>query len=125
VSASQAPRRVSTIVCAFSGELPTAWLAVFHRFERRVKKERLRIRVRVFALETLPDEFDVLVVPPELADRARAIAGDARVVVTTRGDAPAAAEDLVREILEGRSLYADPVRPGDPKIVTHRGMEEL
>jgi mannitol-specific phosphotransferase system IIBC component len=115
---------VRTIVCAFSGELPTAWLAVFHRFERRIQKEHLRVRVRVFALDALPEQFEVLIVPPELAERARAVAPEARIVATTRAEA-AAADDLVREILEGRSLYADPVRPGDPKIVTHRGMEEL
>ena len=119
------PRRVSTIVCAFSGELPTAWLAVFHRFERQVRKAGLRIRVRVFALEELPKSFEILVVPPELAERAAPLARDARIIVTTRQDAPAAVDALLRELAEGRTVYADHVRPGEPKIVTHRGMEEL
>ena len=119
------PRRVSTIVCAFSGELPTSWLAVFHRFERQIRKARLRVRVRMFSLEELPESFEILVVPPELAERAASSGRDARVIVTTRQDAPAAVEALLRELAEGHTVYADRVQPGEPKIVTHRGMEEL
>ncbi len=120
-----APRRLSTIVCAFSGELPAPWLAVFHRFERQFQRAGLRTRVRLFALDDLPESFEVLVVPPELAQRAEALAGGARVIVTTRSDAAAAAAALLREVNEGRSFYAERVEPGAPKIVTHRGMEEL
>jgi mannitol-specific phosphotransferase system IIBC component len=122
---SDAPRRVSTIVCAFSGELPTSWLAVFHRFERQVQKAGLRIRVRLFALEDLPESFEILVVPPDLAERAARLAAGARIIATTRQDAARAVDELIGEIREGVSLYADRVRPGEPKIVTHRGMEEL
>ncbi len=120
-----APRLVSTIVCAFSRELPTSWLAVFHRFERQFQRAGLRTRVRLFALDDLPETFEVLVVPPELAQRAEALAGGARVIATTRSDAAAAAAALLREIEEGRSLYAERMQPGEPKIVIHRGMEEL
>jgi hypothetical protein len=119
------PRLVSTIVCAFSGELPASWLAVFHRFERRIAKAGLRIRVRLFAVERLPEHFEILVVPPELAERGAAAGSGARVIATTRQDAAAAVDALLREIAEGRSLYAERVRPGEPKIVIHRGMEEL
>ena len=119
------PRRVSTIVCAFSGELPTSWLAVFHRFERQIRKAGLRIRVRMFALEELPESFEILVVPPELAERAAPRARDARIIVTTRQDAPTAVDALLRELAEGHTVYADHIQPGEPKIITHRGMEEL
>lgn len=119
------PRLVSEIVCAFSGELPTAWLAVFHRFERQVEKAGLRIRVRLHALESLPDRFDVLVVPPELAERAAAAGADARIIVTTRQEASSAVDALLAEIAERRTLYAEPKRPDEPKIKVHRGMEEL
>jgi hypothetical protein len=121
----EAPRLVSTVVCAFSGELPASWLAVFHRFERQFEKAGLRARVRLFALDDLPETFEILVVPPELAERATALDTGARLIVTTRPEAAAAADALLREIAEGRSLYAERVRPGEPKIVTHRGMEEL
>jgi hypothetical protein len=120
-----APRLVTTIVCAFSGDLPTSWLAVFHRFQRRILKTGLRIRVRLFAIEELPERFEILVVPPELAQRAASLGTGARVISTTREEVGGVVDALVREITDGRSLYAEPVRPGEPKIVTHRGMDEL
>ncbi|TMC75452.1 MAG: hypothetical protein E6J09_12820 [Chloroflexi bacterium] len=79
----------------------------------------------MFSLEELPESFEILVVPPELAERAASSGRDARIIVTTRQDAPAAVEALLRELAEGHTVYADRVRPGEPKIVTHRGMEEL
>ena len=118
-------RLVSEIVCAFSGELPTAWLAVFHRFERRVERARLRVRVRLAPLEDLPARFDILVVPPELRDRAGPLAGNATILVATRLDAGRIADDLVAQIERGDEIYAEKADPSAPKIVTHRGMEEL
>ena len=40
-------------------------------------------------------------------------------------EAPAAADKLLREIEAGETLYAEPVRPGEPKIMTHRGSDVL
>jgi hypothetical protein len=119
-------RLVRTIVCAYvQAELPTPWLAIFHRFERVMEKAALRIRVRLFPLEALPESFEVLVVPPELREAAEALATGARLIVTTRPDAPAAAADLLREIEAGETLYAEKVQPGEPRIMTHRGPDIL
>jgi hypothetical protein len=119
-------RLVSTIVCAYTvAELPTPWLAIFHRFERVMEKAGLRIRVRLFPLEELPETFEVLVVPPELQEAAAALQTGARIIVTSRPDAPAAADALLREIERGETLYAEKVRPGEPKIMTHRGGDIL
>ena len=121
-----APLLVSTIVCAYTqAELPTPWLAIFHRFERTMAKAHLRIRVRLFPLEELPETFEVLVVPPELQEAAQARQTGARIIVTSRADAPAAADALLREIERGETLYAEKVRPGEPKIMTHRGGDIL
>ncbi|HEV8230694.1 MAG TPA: hypothetical protein VGQ86_12115 [Candidatus Limnocylindria bacterium] len=122
------PRRtlVRTIVCAYTqSELPTPWLAIFHRFERTMQRAGLRIRVRLFPLEALPESFEVLVVPPELREAAVELETGARLVVTTRQDAPAAADQLLREIEKGETLYAEKVRPGEPKIAVHRGSDVL
>jgi len=120
------PRLVRTIVCAFTqAELPTPWLAIFHRFERTIEKAGLRIRVRLFPLEALPESFEILVVPPELREAAVRLQTRARVIVTSRADAAAAADALLREIERGETLYADKVRPGEPKIMTHRGGDIL
>jgi hypothetical protein len=117
---------VRTIVCAFSqAELPTPWLAIFHRFERVMEKAGLKVRVRLFPLESLPETFEVLVVPPELAKAAEAVQGHARLIITNRAGAPAAAAQLLAEIERGETLYADRVQPGEPKIMTHRGNDIL
>lgn len=119
-------RLVRSIVCAYTqAELPTPWLAIFHRFERVMEKAGLRIRVRLFPLEALPETFEVLVVPPELQEAAEALQTGARLIVTTRADAPAAAAALLQEIERGETLYAERVRPGQPKIMTHRGNDVL
>jgi len=125
-SDGQERRLVRTIVCAYTqAELPTPWLAIFHRFERTMVKAGLRIRVRLFPLEALPESFEVLVVPPELAEAATALDTGARLIVTTRAEAPAAADALRREIELGETLHAEKVRPGEPKIMTHRGGDIL
>jgi hypothetical protein len=117
---------VRTIVCAYTqAELPTPWLAIFHRFERVMARAGLRIRVRLFPLEELPEGFEVLVVPPELREAAEALQTGARLIVTTRAEAPGAADALLREIERGETLYAEKIRPGEPKIMTHRGGDIL
>jgi hypothetical protein len=45
--------------------------------------------------------------------------------VTSRADAAAAAAALLREIEEGTTLHAERVRPGEPRIMTHRGGDIL
>ena len=116
---------VRTVVCAYSEELPAAWLQVFRRFERALAKARLRVRVRLLPLDDLPDTFEVLVVSPGLRERAEALGTGARIVSATRELAAAAADDLVRDLRTGRSIYADEAKPNDPKVVTLRGTEEL
>ena len=125
-SSGEERKLVRTIVCAFTqAELPTPWLAIFHRFERVMEKAGLRVRVRLFPIEALPETFEVLVVPPELAKAGEAVQGDARLIITTRAGAPAAAAELLREIERGETLYAERVQPGEPKIMTHRGSDIL
>ena len=117
---------VRTIVCAYiQAVLPTPWLAIFHRFERVMEKAGLKIRVRLLPLEALPESFEILVVPPELREAAEALQTGARLIVTSRAEAPAAAAELLQEIAAGVTLYAEKVRPGDPKITTYRGSEIL
>ena len=121
------PRRlVRTIVCAYSrDELPTSWLQVFRRFDRAVARAGLRIRVRLLPLEELPEGFEVLVVAPQLRQRAEALPTDARIVCTTRELAAVAVDELLRELEGGRSIYAERADPNEPRIVVHRGSEVL
>jgi len=118
-------RLVRTVVCAYAEELPTSWLQVFRRFERAVAKAGMRVRVRLLPLDDLPESFEVLVVSPELREQAEALRTGARLVSATRELAGAAADDLIRDLRSGRSIYADEAKPNDPKMVTLRGTEEL
>jgi len=119
-------RTIRTIVCAFTrDELPTGQLAIYRRFEHVFGKSGLKIRVRLEAIEDLPDAFDVLVVPAELRDRAKSVLGDAMLYVTTRESVAGAADELLREIKRGDVLTAEIADPNAPKIVKHRGMEIL
>jgi len=69
VTTHSGPRLIRTIVCAFTrDELPTSWLQVHRRFEHLIAKGGLKIRLRLEAIEDLPPEYDLLVVPPELRD---------------------------------------------------------
>lgn len=118
------PRLIRCIVCGYSRErLPTPWLQVFRRFDRAMARARLRVRVRVAPLEDLPEDFQVLVVPPELLERARAVAPGAWTIATTPETAPLAVDEVVRALQSGTTYYAEPARPDEPRIVRHRGME--
>jgi hypothetical protein len=119
-------RLVRDIVCAYTRtELPTAWLQVHRRFEHAFKRAGLRVRVRLYPIEELPERYDLLVVAPELADEAARIAPGVRVVRATRQDAATVAAELVKEIEAGTTLYAERAKPGEPIVVTHRGPEIL
>lgn len=119
-------RLVRTVVCCYTrAELPTSWLQVFRRFEHEVKRAGLRVRVRLEPLEELPESYEVVVVAPELLASAQAHAPEARIVTATRDGAAAAASALVRELVQGETLYAEHAAPDDPVIVVHRGGEIL
>jgi hypothetical protein len=126
VTAERPARAIQTIVCAFTrAELPMDVAQVHRRFEHAVKKGGWAIRVRLEPIEQLPERYEVLVVPPELRERALAIESDAMLVVAGRQNAAAAVEQLLREIERGDILTAARADPNAPKIVTHRGTEIL
>lgn len=118
---------IRSIVCAFTREeLPTSWLQVFRRFEHAITKAGWKIRVRLEPLEQLPEQYDLIVVSPDLRARAEAATTNgAFVFVTTRQSAADAADQLLRELARGDVLHAEKADPNAPKIVTHRGMEMI
>ena len=117
---------MTTIVCAYSrDELPVSWVRIFHRFERAVARAGLAVRVRLLPLEELPEAYEVLVVAPGLLPRAEALGSDARILSVAREQAHEAARGLVRDLESGGPIYARTVGPEAPRIVVHRGSEEL
>lgn len=120
------PTLVRTVVCGYLLEdLPASWVQVFRRCERAFARAKLDVRVRLYPLQDLPEAFEVLIVPPELRERAEGAARGARVIAMTREDALALVTELIREIEAGETLRAERVRPGAPHLVLMRGSEEL
>ncbi|MBM4433679.1 MAG: hypothetical protein FJ028_00940 [Chloroflexi bacterium] len=119
-------RLVRTIVCAYARDaLPVAWVQVFRRFEHTFTRAGLDVRVRLHPIDDLPETYEVLVIPPDLRLRSLLTPRGAKVIVTTRENAAAAATDLLAEVQEGSKLRAEPRRADAPRIVTRRGYEEL
>ena len=117
---------VRTIVCGYSlSELPMSWVQVARRFESAVARAKLAVRVRLHALEALPETFEVLVVAPELRATAERVARGARIYTATREDALAVATRLIAEIEEGTTLRAERAVEGAPKVVVIKGGDEV
>jgi hypothetical protein len=110
-------------VCGYTlGELPTPWLMVYHRFEAAFERAGLDVRVKLAPLEDLPDvPFEVLVVPPELAQQAEALGTGTLMVVTSPADALATIEGLLDKLAGGSELYAASLDPNAPRIERYRG----
>ena len=126
MTAERQPRMIRTVVCAFSKEeLPADDVQVFRRFEAMMAKAGWDIRVRLEPIEELPERYDVLVVSPALRERAEKLETDALLIVTTRPNAGASADQLVKELERGDVLAATKRDPNAPKIVKRRGYEVL
>ncbi|SRR5579884_1056539 len=116
-------RLVRTLVVGYSrGELPTPWLVAFHRFEAAMERAGLDVQVKLAPLEELPEEpFEILVVPPELASRASAMAPQAEMLATTSADALSAIDQLLARLRAGDELTAEPLDPTAPRVERFRG----
>ena len=85
----------------------------------------IRTVVCAFSKEELPPQYDVLVVSPALRERAEKLETDALLIVTTRANAGASVDQLLKEIERGDPITALKRDPNAPKIVTRRGYEIL
>ena len=107
------------------GWLPGAWLQTWRRLDRTLQRAGFKVKATLAPLEELPEDTDILVVPPELREAAREVTqSTVPVLVTTPAAAPAAFADLVKRLEAGTELFAertDPAEAGAPKIVTYRG----
>jgi hypothetical protein len=129
-AASDAPRVVRRIVCGYGlASLPGEWLQTWRRLDRLLKRTGFKVRASLSPLEELPDDTDILVVPPELreAGRASAAPGTPLLVTTPRAAADAFA-DLIQRLEAGTELAAERIAPDEPqgpRIVTYRGSTRL
>ena len=120
------PKLVRRVVCSYElGWLPGDWLQTWRRLDRMFARAGLRVKATLAPLEDLPTDTDILVVPPELRESARAHALPGTPILVTPASAAAGAfADLIRRLEAGAEFRADRVDPADkdaPNIVSYRG----
>lgn len=121
------PKVVKRVVCSYRlGWLPGEWLQTWRRLDRVFARANLRVKATLSPLEDLPEDTDILVVPPDLRDAAKAAAKPGTPILVTPASAAAAAFAALVERLEaGGEFTAEKIDPevekGKPRIVSYRG----
>jgi hypothetical protein len=120
------PRVVKRVVCGYRlGFLPGEWLQTWRRLDRVLQRAELKVKATLSPLEELPEDTDILVVPPDLREAANEAAPPGTPILVTPASAAAGAfADLVKRLEAGTELTAERVDPEEadgPKIVSYRG----
>src|SRR3981081_1768472 len=120
------PKMVRRIVCSYRmGWLPGDWLETWRRLDRVLARANLKVKATLAPLEDLPEDTDILVVPPDLRDDARERAKPGTPILVTPASAAAGAfNELVARLQAGADFTAEKIDPADkdkPKIVSYRG----
>jgi hypothetical protein len=122
-----APTLVKRVVCSYRlGWLPGEWLQTWRRLDRVFARANLKVKATLAPLEDLPEDTDILVVPPDLREAARdAVPPGTPILVTPASAAAAAFADLVARLEAGTEFTAEKLDPEvektRPKIVSYRG----
>ena len=124
--AGPGPKMVRRVVCSYKlGWLPGDWLQTWRRLDRVFARAELNVKASLYPLEDLPDDTDILVVPPDLREAAyAAVPPGTPILVTPAGAAAGAFADLVSRLQAGTEFTAekvDPEQKDKPKIVSYRG----
>ncbi len=125
-SAVAGPQMVRRVVCSYRmGWLPGDWLQTWRRLDRVLARANLKVKATLAPLEDLPEDTDILVVPPELREAAHDRAKPGIPILVTPASAAAGAfNDLVARLEAGTDFTAEKIDPADkdkPKIVSYRG----
>jgi len=124
---AEEPKLVRRVVVSYKlGWLPGEWLQTWRRLDRVFARANLRVKATLAPLEDLPEDTDILVVPPELRDDAhKAVPEGTPILVTPASAAAGAFGDLVAKLEAGTDFTAEKFDPAEeaqkPKIVTYRG----
>ena len=125
--AAAKPKVVKRVVCSYQlGWLPGEWLQTWRRLDRVFARANLRVKATLAPLEDLPEDTDILVVPPDLRDAAKAAAPEGTPILVTPASAAAGAfAELVARLESGTQFTAEKIDPdvekAKPKIVSYRG----
>jgi hypothetical protein len=126
-AAPQGAKVVKRVVCSYKlGWLPGEWLQTWRRLDRVFARANMRVKATLAPLEDLPEDTDILVVPPDLRDAAReAVPPGTPILVTPASAAAGAFADLVKRLEAGTDFTAEKFDPVEekvkPKIVSYRG----
>lgn len=120
------PKLIRRVVVSYRmGWLPGDWLQTWRRLDRVLARANLKVKATLAPLEDLPEDTDILVVPPDLRDAARESARPGTPILVTPASAAAGAfAELVTRLEAGGDFTAEKVDPADkdkPKIVSYRG----
>src|SRR5260221_4413865 len=102
------PKLVKRIVCSYRmGWLPGDWLQTWRRLDRVLARANLKVKATLAPLEDLPEDTDILVVPPDLREAARESAKPGTPILVTPASAAAGAfAQLATRLEAGRDLPA-------------------
>src|SRR5262245_53886738 len=90
--AAKEPTLVRRVVCSYRlGWLPGDWLQTWRRLDRVFARANLRVKATLAPLEDLPEDTDILVVPPDLREDARNAVKPGTPILVTPASAAAGA----------------------------------
>src|SRR5260370_1692577 len=94
---------VRRVVCSYKmGWLPGDWLQTWRRLDRVLARANLKVKATLAPLEDLPEDTDILVVPPDLREAARERAKPGTPILVTPASAAAGAfAELVTRLEAG------------------------
>src|SRR3954470_3509682 len=109
------PKLVRRVVCSYHiGWLPGDWLETGRRLDRVFARANLRVKATLAPLEDLPEDTDILVVPPELREDARgAVVPGTPILVTPASAAAGAFAELVARLEAGVDFTAEHLDPDE------------
>jgi hypothetical protein len=107
-------KQVKRVVVSYRlGWLPGDWLQTWRRLDRVFARANLRVKATLAPLEDLPGDTDILVVPPDLRDEAKAAAPEGTPILVTPASAAAGAfAELVARLEAGTEFTAERIDPG-------------
>src|SRR5207253_10482326 len=86
------PKLIGRVVVSYRmGWLPGDWLQTWRRLDRVLARANLKVKATLAPLEDLPEDTDILVVPPDLRDAARERARLGTPILVTPASAAAGA----------------------------------
>jgi hypothetical protein len=124
------PRLIKRVVVSYKlGWLPGDWLQTWRRLDRVFARANLKVKATLAPLEDLPEDTDILVIPPELREAGREAAKPGTLIlVTPAGAAAGAFTDLVDRLEAGTELRAEQIDAAEaakPPIYSYRGHVRL